>query len=167
MHYTNVLRSERDGLFYTDSASNLRARLSQHRNGHVRSAAHRRPLALIYCSVRKKAVTLASQCVRPSPGARLFTSVILSGAKDQRGEAEAPSLSRGIFQQHHGSNRSSPSATSVASLRGDGRFAAALNEVKGLGITSSLACDSGRRKESAASAALGMTGKSSRELQRH
>jgi hypothetical protein len=35
--------------------------------------------------------------------------------------------------------------------------AAALNEVKGLGITSSLACGSGRRKKSAASALLGMT----------
>jgi hypothetical protein len=167
MHYTYVLRSERDGLFYTDSASNLRARLSQHRNRHVRSTAHRRPLALIYWSGSRIAVTSASECVRRGSQACVFTPVILSAANTQRGEAEAPSLSRRIFRQDQSSNRSSPYATSVASLRGDGRFAAALNEVKGLGITSSVACGSGRRKECTASAALGMTGKSSRELERY
>jgi hypothetical protein len=169
-----VPESARDSLFYTDSSSDLLARFSQHRIGHVRSTMHRRPLAIICCSVSKIGVTRARQCVRPDPQARLFTPVILSAAKDQRGEAEAPSLSRGILQ-HHGSNRSSLYATSVVSLRGDSRFAAALNpsaslrvnSVKGLGITSSFACGSGRRKRSAASATFGMTEKGSRELERH
>jgi putative endonuclease len=48
MYYTYVLRSERDGLFYTGSAKDLRARFAQHRSGRVHSTAYRRPLSLIY-----------------------------------------------------------------------------------------------------------------------
>jgi hypothetical protein len=156
MHYTYVLRSEPDGLLYTGSASDLRARLSQYRSGYVRSTARRRPLALIYWSGPRIAVTSASECVRRGSQAWLFTPVILSAGaealslpkgKDQRGEAEAASLSRGILRQHHSSNRSSPYATSVAALRPH-------------------AC-SALRVNSDSSAALGMMGKSSRQLERH
>jgi hypothetical protein len=123
-----VLRSERDGLFYTGSASNLLIWLSEYRSLYFRPIMHRRPLAIIYCSVSKIELTYARQFVRPDLRARLSTPVILSAAKDRRGA---------ILQQYHGSNRFSPYATGIASLRGD------------------------------SSAALGMTEKGSRELRRH
>jgi hypothetical protein len=123
-----VLQSERDGLFYTGSASDLRTWLSEHCSLYFRPIMHRRPLAIIYCSVSKIELTYARQRVRPDLRARLITPVILSAAKDRGGA---------IPQQYHGSNRSSPYGTSIASLHRD------------------------------PSAALGMTEKGSRELERH
>lgn len=48
MHYTYVLLSERDGMFYTGSTRDLRKRIRNHQNGEVRSTSYRRPLRLIY-----------------------------------------------------------------------------------------------------------------------
>ena len=48
MCYTYVLLSERDQRFYTGTSSDLRARLSLHTTGKVRSTAYRRPLTLVY-----------------------------------------------------------------------------------------------------------------------
>lgn len=48
MSYTYVLRSERDNQLYTGTTRDLRARLTQHSTGKVRSTAHRRPLTLGY-----------------------------------------------------------------------------------------------------------------------
>lgn len=47
-YYTYVLRSEKDGLFYTGYTNNLKRRLFQHNNGENISTRNRRPLKLIY-----------------------------------------------------------------------------------------------------------------------
>ena len=44
-----VLRSQSDKKLYIGFTSNLKQRLSNHKNGHVASTASRRPLDLIYC----------------------------------------------------------------------------------------------------------------------
>ena len=46
--YVYVLKSERDGKFYTGYTRNLERRFEAHKNGQVKSTANRRPLKLIY-----------------------------------------------------------------------------------------------------------------------
>jgi putative endonuclease len=48
MHYTYVLRSEKDSLLYTGSTNDLRRRLSEHNRGEVSSTKYREPFNLIY-----------------------------------------------------------------------------------------------------------------------
>jgi len=48
MHYTYVLRSEKDSQLYTGSTNDLRRRLSEHNHGKVSSTKHRDPSKLIY-----------------------------------------------------------------------------------------------------------------------
>ncbi|MDR2206738.1 MAG: GIY-YIG nuclease family protein [Flavobacteriaceae bacterium] len=46
--YVYVLRSEKDGLFYTGYTNNLRERLKLHNEGKVNSTRNRLPLTLVY-----------------------------------------------------------------------------------------------------------------------
>ncbi|OGG50980.1 hypothetical protein A2763_00025 [Candidatus Kaiserbacteria bacterium RIFCSPHIGHO2_01_FULL_54_36] len=46
--YTYVLRSKRDGKWYTGSTGDLRKRFKQHTDGEVSSTKHRGKLELIY-----------------------------------------------------------------------------------------------------------------------
>ena len=58
-YYIYVLRSIKDGKFYTGFTSNIKARLLKHKSGLVKSTALRRPLKLIYfegCISRKDAM---------------------------------------------------------------------------------------------------------------
>ncbi len=48
MYYTYVLKSIKDGNFYTGFTENLKLRFEQHNTGLVESTKHRRPLKLIY-----------------------------------------------------------------------------------------------------------------------
>ena len=48
MHYTYVLRTARDGHWYTGSTNNLKARMRKHESGQVESTRLRRPLMLVY-----------------------------------------------------------------------------------------------------------------------
>lgn len=48
MHYTYVLRSDKDNRLYTGSTNDLRRRLREHNHGKVPSSKHRDPLELIY-----------------------------------------------------------------------------------------------------------------------
>jgi len=48
MYYTYVLKSEKDGLFYTGFTKDLKLRLKQHEKGEVESTKDRKPLKLIY-----------------------------------------------------------------------------------------------------------------------
>ena len=48
MYYTYVLRSEKDGNFYTGYTKDLKLRFDQHCKGQVDSTKHRLPLDLIY-----------------------------------------------------------------------------------------------------------------------
>ena len=48
MHYVYVLRSIRDGRFYTGYAIDLERRIAQHNAGNVFSTKHRRPFELMY-----------------------------------------------------------------------------------------------------------------------
>jgi putative endonuclease len=48
MHYTYVLRSIKDGRWYTSHTSDLKARIEQHAKGRVESTRYRRLLQLIY-----------------------------------------------------------------------------------------------------------------------
>lgn len=47
-YYVYLLRSAKDGGFYTGHTANLRNRLKQHNGGRVRSTKRRRPLELVY-----------------------------------------------------------------------------------------------------------------------
>ncbi|MFQ6129625.1 MAG: GIY-YIG nuclease family protein [Candidatus Hadarchaeaceae archaeon] len=47
-YYVYLLRSMKDGRFYTGHTANLRNRLAQHNGGRVRSTKARRPLELVY-----------------------------------------------------------------------------------------------------------------------
>ncbi len=47
-YYVYLLRSVKDGRFYTGYTANLRNRLAQHNAGRVRSTKRRRPLELVY-----------------------------------------------------------------------------------------------------------------------
>ena len=56
--YTYVLKSEKDGKFYTGCADDLKGRFDEHRKGRVISTKDRRPLELMYyeaCLSRKDA----------------------------------------------------------------------------------------------------------------
>jgi len=48
MHYTYVLRSLSDGMFYVGVTRDLKLRFEQHRKGEVESTRERRPFQLIY-----------------------------------------------------------------------------------------------------------------------
>jgi len=48
MYYVYILRSSKDGNFYSGSTKDLARRFEQHENGHVESTRDRRPLKLIY-----------------------------------------------------------------------------------------------------------------------
>lgn len=47
-YYTYILKSKKDGLFYTGCTKDLKLRFEQHKNGEVESTMDRRPLELIY-----------------------------------------------------------------------------------------------------------------------
>lgn len=47
-YYVYILRSKKDGKFYTGYTENLKLRLDWHNNGKVDSTKNRRPLELIY-----------------------------------------------------------------------------------------------------------------------
>jgi putative endonuclease len=47
-YYVYVLKSDKDGKFYTGCANNLRKRFSQHSKGQVSSTKDRLPVQLIY-----------------------------------------------------------------------------------------------------------------------
>jgi putative endonuclease len=47
-YYIYVLRSEKDGNFYTGYTNNLKLRFEQHQKGLVESTKNRQPLKLIY-----------------------------------------------------------------------------------------------------------------------
>jgi putative endonuclease len=47
-HYVYVLRSLKDGRFYTGYTTNLENRLKDHNEGHTKSTKNRRPFELIY-----------------------------------------------------------------------------------------------------------------------
>lgn len=48
MYYTYVLKSEKDGKFYTGYTRDLKLRFEKHKKGLVESTKDRRPLILIY-----------------------------------------------------------------------------------------------------------------------
>lgn len=48
MYYTYVIKSSKDGLFYTGFTKDLRNRLNEHNSGHVYSTKNRGPFELIY-----------------------------------------------------------------------------------------------------------------------
>ena len=47
-YYTYILKSEKDGNFYTGYTKNLEQRFEKHQKGQVESTKNRRPLQLIY-----------------------------------------------------------------------------------------------------------------------
>jgi putative endonuclease len=48
MYYTYILRSDKDGNFYTGFTKDLKIRFEQHAKGLVPSTKDRRPLVLVY-----------------------------------------------------------------------------------------------------------------------
>lgn len=49
MFYTYVLKSDRDGKFYTGYTKDLKLRFEKHSKGLVESTKDRRPLRIVYC----------------------------------------------------------------------------------------------------------------------
>jgi len=47
-HYVYILKSKKDGKFYTGYTKNLKLRFEQHSKGLVDSTKNRRPLVIIY-----------------------------------------------------------------------------------------------------------------------
>ncbi|MBI4039615.1 GIY-YIG nuclease family protein [Candidatus Daviesbacteria bacterium] len=54
MHYIYILKSLKDGKYYTGFSSDLRNRLKDHNSGNVQSTKNRRPLELIYYEAYKE-----------------------------------------------------------------------------------------------------------------
>ena len=48
MYYVYVLKSSKDGMFYTGYTTNVEKRLEFHNEGKVKSTRYRRPLELVY-----------------------------------------------------------------------------------------------------------------------
>jgi len=48
LYFVYVLKSFKDGMFYTGFTSNLKKRILEHNTGEVKSTINRRPLKLIY-----------------------------------------------------------------------------------------------------------------------
>jgi putative endonuclease len=48
MYYVYVLKSKKDGKFYTGCTGNLRKRLNEHNDGTARSTRYRTPFELVY-----------------------------------------------------------------------------------------------------------------------
>jgi len=47
-YYVYILKSQKDGNFYTGYTKDLKVRISHHNNGRVESTKNRRPLELVY-----------------------------------------------------------------------------------------------------------------------
>jgi putative endonuclease len=54
MHYIYILKSLKDGKYYTGFSSDLRSRIKDHNSGNVQSTKSRRPLELIYYEAYKE-----------------------------------------------------------------------------------------------------------------
>ena len=48
MYYVYVLKSLKDGKFYTGSTNNLKLRLKEHNSGSEKSTSYRKPFKLVY-----------------------------------------------------------------------------------------------------------------------
>ena len=46
--YVYVLKSQKDGMFYTGYTNNINNRVSEHNSGKVKSTKHRKPFLLVY-----------------------------------------------------------------------------------------------------------------------
>ena len=51
MYYVYVLKSEKDGMFYTGYTSDIKKRINEHNDGLVKSTKDRSPLKLVYFEV--------------------------------------------------------------------------------------------------------------------
>ena len=55
MYYVYIIKSEKDGSYYTGVTRNLRKRLREHNEGKVKSTSFKNPYTLIwYCAFRSK-----------------------------------------------------------------------------------------------------------------
>jgi len=72
MFYTYVLRSEKEGRWYTGSTENLRKRFQEHNNGKVISTKNRRPFKLIYyeACINKQDAKLREKYLKSGMGKR-------------------------------------------------------------------------------------------------
>ncbi len=72
MFYTYVLRSARDGKWYTGTTNNLRKRFQEHNNGKVISTKNRRPFKLIYyeACINKQDAKLREKYLKSGMGKR-------------------------------------------------------------------------------------------------
>ena len=56
MHYIYILKSLKDGKYYTGFSSDLKSRIKDHNSGNVQSTKSRRPLELIYYEAYKEKI---------------------------------------------------------------------------------------------------------------
>ncbi|MEK7617197.1 MAG: GIY-YIG nuclease family protein [Patescibacteria group bacterium] len=54
MYYIYILKSSKDGKYYTGFSGDLRKRFKEHNSGNIQSTRNRRPLELIYYEAYKE-----------------------------------------------------------------------------------------------------------------
>lgn len=76
--YTYVLKSRKDGRYYTGSTNDLKRRLEEHNSGQVESTKYRKPLDLVYFEARLNEHTsrLREQYLKSTWGKRYLKSQI-------------------------------------------------------------------------------------------
>jgi len=81
MYYTYVLKSEKDGRFYTGVTNDLRKRLSEHNKGIVKSTKYRIPLRLIYyeACISKEDAYIRERYLKTGKGKRYLYNRLKGG----------------------------------------------------------------------------------------
>ncbi len=86
-YYTYILKSEKDGNFYTGYTKNLEQRFENHQKGQVESTKNRRPLQLIYYEAcLNKADAIHREKYSPCGINRRFSFAIQQGKKTYHGK---------------------------------------------------------------------------------
>ncbi len=90
MHYVYVLRSLRDGNFYTGVTNDLKRRLGEHQAGKTRSLRARRPLQMVYKEAyRSRSEALARERFFKTPaGGVLKQRLVAEALRNEQANAE-------------------------------------------------------------------------------
>ncbi|MBC8555812.1 MAG: GIY-YIG nuclease family protein [Candidatus Brocadiales bacterium] len=72
--YVYVLRSHKDGMFYTGYTSDLNRRLNEHTKGEVKSTKYRLPVELVYyeCCLNQQDATHREKYLKSTYGKRFL-----------------------------------------------------------------------------------------------
>jgi len=85
---TYVLLSQKDGLFYIGSSSNLKERLTAHFHGKSKATASRRPFKLIFCEyfVSKHDALRRERYFKTNPGKKTLKLMLRKSLDELKSE---------------------------------------------------------------------------------